>query len=252
MENFTLYSDMSEKNDPKEPPISGQRRRKIPDRESTLLVVDSEILLAEQLCRSLAVHNFVATVVHSAAAAWEAIGTSTFDLIMLDATLAEGEEAGFELAQRVRDGGYRQPILFLTARNKLADRIRAYEYGDDYLSKPFDLAELVAKLEALSRRGLLPPRTITWRELTLSTAERTVHRNGKLITLTAVEYQLVELFMLNPNKLFSYNEIFERIWGAGSTSRSNNLNVHIKNIRTKVGDKNFFETVRGVGYRLPW
>ena len=215
-----------------------------------LLIVDSEAPLACALSESLKNYGFLSTPVHSVKTGWEAISAFTFDLILLDAALDEGEEAGFELAQRVRDIGFRQPILFLTSRNTLADRVRAHEHGDDYLSKPFEMPELVAKLQALSRRGPLPARATSWGELELVPVERKVYQSGELVSLTAVEYQLVELFMLNPDRLFLYDEILTRVWGTDHSFRSNNLTVHIKNIRAKIGDKDFLEVVRGLGYRL--
>lgn len=254
MENLILYRDVDEEGVSESPFISMQQRsnqhRLANVKETTLLIVDSDVLQANELGADLAFHDFLPTVVHSAEASWTAVSTSTFDVIVLDAMLEEGEDAGFELAQRLRDAGFRQPILFLTSRNELVDRIRAHEHGDDHLGKPVELLELVAKLEALSRRGLLPPRAISWRELKLVPTEHAVYRSGDLVNLTAVEYKMLKLFMHDPDRLFLYDEILERVWGKSYTARSNLLMVHIKNVRAKVGSENFVEAVRGVGYRL--
>lgn len=254
MKNFTLYRDVDEEGSLGNPSISMQQRSKqhrlATVKGTKLLIVDSDVLQANELGEALAFQDFVPTVVHSAGASWAAVSTSTFDLIVVDATLEEGDDAGFELAQRLRDAGFRQPILFLTARNELAARVRVYEHGDGYLHKPFELPELVAKLGALSRRDSLLPKTVTWRDLELVPAKRKVHRGDKLVHLSAVEYEIVALFMLNPGQLFTYDEIIEKVWGMDYTPRSNLLAVHIKNIRQKVGDESFLETVRGRGYRL--
>jgi DNA-binding response OmpR family regulator len=250
VKNFTLNRGGSEGSGGEGPPVAERCPLGARGGETRLLLVDSEILPAEALCESLREHGFLPTVVHSARAAWEAVDATAFDLVVLDAALAEGPEAGFELAGRLRDAGFRQLILFLTARSGLADRIRAYKHGDGFLGKPFELPELVAKLEALARRGPLPAQTILWGELELVPAEGALYRSGRLVALTTVEYQLVELFMRAPGRLFAYSEILERVWGAGYTARSNTLTVHIRHVRAKVGEKGFIEAVRGVGYRL--
>ena len=126
-----------------------------------LLIVEDEKSLADTLHDSLAAHEFKPICAYSANEAWETLWEHPFDLIILDVMLPEGKEAGFRLAEQIRDAGFRQPILFLTARETLPDRVRGLEFGDDYLAKPFELAELVARLKALYRRGEIRPRQIT-------------------------------------------------------------------------------------------
>jgi DNA-binding response OmpR family regulator len=254
MENFTLYRDVDEEGVSESPFISMQQRsnqhRLANVKETKLLLVDSDILAAEELGDQLALHNFLPTVVHSAKAGWGTANATQYDLIVLDATLVEGEEAGFSLAERLRKNGFHQPILFLTSRNDLPDRIRAHDNGDDHLSKPFDVLEVVAKLKALSRRGFLLPTTYTWRELELIPEERKVLYKGKLVSLTAAEYDLVKLFLLNPGQLFTHEELIKKLWGNSYITRSNVLAVQIRNIRKKIENGEFIETVRGGGYRL--
>lgn len=214
-----------------------------------LLIVEDEASLAQALQEGLDSHGFRSVTAHSVEEAWEALWHSAFDVILLDVMLPEGDEAGFSFAQGMRELQFRQPILFLTARERLPDRLRGLEVGDDYLAKPFALPELAARLKALYRRGDVRPRSVQWRSVELLCETRKVHRVGSLVRLTAKEYQVLELFMLNPGRIFTREEVLERIWGAGFDSPSNMVNVYIKNLRAKV-DAEIIETVRGLGYRF--
>jgi DNA-binding response OmpR family regulator len=215
-----------------------------------VLVVEDEPNLAETLCESLTAHGFVPVKTLSATAAYEALWSHPFDLIVLDIMLPEGNDAGFELAERIREAGFRQPILFLTARDALSDRVRGLGSGDDYLAKPFALAELVARLKALHRRGEVRARQVQWQEVVLVSEERQVRLSDSLIQLTAKEYEVIELLMLNPGRVFSREDILERIWGLDYETNSNLVDVYIKNLRHKLGE-GIIETVRGMGYRHP-
>ena len=215
-----------------------------------VLVVEDEPSLAATLDEGLRAHGFVTVMAVSAESAWRRVWEEPFDLALLDVMLPEGDEAGFELAAELRDSGFRQPILFLTARETLPDRVRGLEVGDDYLSKPFALAELVARLRALHRRGEIRPRRVRWNDVELVPAERRVARAGDLLRLTNKEYEVIELLMLNPGRIFTRGEILERIWGLGFESNSNLLDVYVSTLRGKLGD-GVVETVRGVGYRVP-
>lgn len=217
--------------------------------EVRLLVVEDEVSLACALRESLETQGFRPTVVHSAEAAWEALWREPFDLLLLDVMLPEGDEAGFIFAREAREAGFRQPILFLTARETVDDRVRGLEHGDDYLPKPFAVAELVARLRALYRRGEVRPQAVQWRDCELQLDTRQVRRQGDLVRLTAKEYEVLELFMLNPGRIFTRTEVLERVWGADFDSPSNLVDVYIKNLRNKVGD-GLIDTVRGLGYRF--
>lgn len=218
--------------------------------EMRLLIVEDEVSIAQALAEGLKVNGFASTVTHSAEAAWETLWHAPFDLILLDVMLPEGDEAGFTFAHELREAGFRQPILFLTAREALPDRVRGLEFGDDYLAKPFALVELIARLKALYRRGEMRPRTAVWGEVELLSETREVRCGGALLRLTAKEYEVLELFMLNPGRIFSRSEVLERVWGAGFDSPSNLIDVYIKNLRAKVSE-GVIETVRGLGYRFP-
>lgn len=215
-----------------------------------LLIVEDEPSLALSLHESLQAHGFKTVVAGSAGEAWERLWAEAFDLIVLDVRLPEGDEAGFRLAQELRESDFRQPILFLTARETLPDRVRGLEYGDDYLPKPFALPELVARLRALYRRGEVRSTTVRWGDLELRAETREVRGAGQLLRLTGKEYEVLELFMLNPGRVFARNEVLERVWGAGYDASSNLVDVYVKNLRAKVSDQ-VIETVRGLGYRFP-
>lgn len=214
-----------------------------------VLIVEDEHSLAETLRESLAAYGFRPVCAYTADEAWTALWQHPIDLIVLDVMLPEGEEAGFRLAEQLRDADFRQPILFLTARDELPDRVRGLEYGDDYLAKPFALIELVARLKALYRRGESRPRQIEWREVQLFPGDRLVRLRGEPVRLTAKEYEVIELLMLNPGRVFGREEILERIWGLEFESPSNLIDVYVRNLRSKL-DEAIIETVRGMGYRF--
>jgi DNA-binding response OmpR family regulator len=214
-----------------------------------VLLVEDDPSLGQTLLESLAVQGFRLRLVTSAEAAWEALWQDAVDLIVLDVMLPEGEEAGFELARGLREAGFHQPILFLTARESLPDRVQGLEVGDDYLAKPFALAELIARLRALARRGEVRPTVVKAGPLEVALEKCEVRYQGQMIRLTSKEYQLLELFVLNPGRIFTREEVLERIWGPGFEFDSNLIDVYVKNLRKKLSE-NLIETVRGLGYRF--
>ncbi len=215
-----------------------------------LLIVEDDQSLADTLEDTLTAYGFKASCSYSADEAWVALWQTPFDLIILDVMLPEGEEAGFRLAEQLRDADFRQPILFLTARETLPDRVRSLEFGDDYLAKPFALVELVARLKALYRRGEVRPRQITWKDVVLLPDEKQLRHQDNVIRLTAKEYEVLELLMLSAGRVFSREDILERIWGLDYEANSNLVDVYIKNLRAKLPE-GIIETVRGMGYRFP-
>ncbi len=215
-----------------------------------LLIVEDEPSLAQTLRESLPAYGFKPTVAGSVEAAREALWAGAFDLIVLDVTLPEGAEAGFSFAEALREDRFAQPILFLSAREGLPDRLRGLEHGDDYLAKPFALPELVARLRALYRRGERRPQRALWGDVELQADARQVLQVGKLVRLSGKEYEVLELFMLNPGRVFSRSEVLERVWGVGYAASSNLVDVYVKNLRARFSER-LIETVRGLGYRFP-
>lgn len=217
---------------------------------SRLLIVEDDVTLSMALRDGLRPHGFTVETVANVDAAWEALWASHFDLLLFDVMLADGEDAGFEFAKQVRDAGMQQPIMFLTARETLEDRLTGLADGDDYLAKPFALSELIARLRALRRRGEVLPRRLTWNAITLDVRDRSVTCDGEFVRLTGKEFAILELFMLNPGRVFTRDEVLERVWGPGFSCPSNMVSVYVKKLRAKV-DVRVIDTVRGLGYRHP-
>lgn len=215
-----------------------------------LLIVEDDPAVAQSLDEALRALGLATRMAGSAQAAWEALWSGPVDVIVLDVMLPEGPDAGFAWASAVRDADFRQPILFLTAREDLEDRLRGLLHGDDYLVKPFAVPELVARVNALARRGDVRPRTVRWRDVRLDVETRRVERANMPVRLTAKELDVLEVFLLNPGRVFRREEVLDRVWGAGFETPSNLVDVYVKNLRRKLHD-DLIETVRGLGYRFP-
>ncbi len=178
------------------------------------------------------------------------------DAVVLDIGMPEID--GLEVCRRLRLLGNRVPILMLTARDAVADRIDGLDVGaDDYMVKPFDIGELKARLRALLRRTGLEgdgaPDSLAFAELKLDSAAHGVAVDERLVELTRTEYQLLELFMLNPRRVLSHSVIYDRVWGYDFGPSSNALRVYVGYLRRKLqdaGSRGLIHTVRGVGYVL--
>jgi DNA-binding response OmpR family regulator len=185
--------------------------------------------------------------------ALEALAVNDYDLVILDLGLPDLE--GFEVCRRWRAQGGRTPILMLTARDVLADRVRGLDAGaDDYLPKPFAVEELLARLRALARRPPATlPATLRFEDLELNTAARVAHRQGREIRLTAREYALLEYLMRNPNRVLDRGRILEHVWDDNFDPVANAVDVLVGRVRRKVdpdGERPLIFTLRGMGYML--
>jgi two-component system OmpR family response regulator len=218
-----------------------------------VLVVEDEARLADLLRRGLGEEHMLADVAPSGEdALWMAEATP-YDVIVLDINLPGID--GFEALRRLRGDGVRTPVLFLTARDGVEDRIAGLDTGaDDYLVKPFDFGELLARLRALGRRG--PARhdvVLEVGDLKLEPATRTVRRGDAEIELSSKEFQLLEVFMRHPGRVLTRLDLLEGAWDAAYENRSNVVDVYVRYLREKI-DRPFgvqsIETVRGAGYRL--
>jgi two-component system response regulator MprA len=176
------------------------------------------------------------------------------DLIILDIMLPGID--GLNVCRQIRDGQLQAPILMLTAKDAIPDRVAGLDAGaDDYLVKPFAFKELLARMRALRRRRA-PIETegpLTFADLTLSPTTRMAQRNDRSIELTAKEYDLLELFMRHPNQVLTRDQIYDRIWGYDFGGESNIIEVYIRYLRSKLeadGESRLLHTVRGVGYAL--
>lgn len=181
--------------------------------------------------------------------AQEAVHAAAFELILLDLMLPDG--SGLAFLKNLRDAGDATPVIVLTARDQISDRIAALDAGaDDYLVKPFDLFELSARIRAVGRRYAGNPNPlVVLGDLEINLAARSVWRGGKAISLTAREWSLFEAFVQRPNQLMSKPQLEERLYSFGAEVESNTIEVYIARLRKKLG-ADVIETVRGMGYRL--
>jgi two-component system, OmpR family, response regulator len=218
-----------------------------------VLVVEDEVKLAALIRKALREQGMVADVaIRGEDALWMA-GATPYDVIMLDINLPGID--GFETLHRLRMEGVRAPVLMLTARDAVDDRITGLETGaDDYVVKPFDFGELFARIRALARRGPVERGVVlTVGDLTLDLASHTVKRGDVEIPLSTKELQLLEVFMRRPGQVLSRYDLLEGAWDMDYENRSNVVDVYVRYLREKV-DRPFgaesIETVRGAGYRL--
>ena len=218
-----------------------------------VLVVDDEVKLANLLQRRLQREGVGVDVAASGEAALERAGATEYDAIVLDLMLPGVD--GFETCRRLRAEGVWSPTLMLTARNDVEDRIRGLDSGaDDYMSKPFSLEELLARLRALTRRGAQPrPTVLEVGDLRLDPASRRTWRGEVELSLTSREFSLLETLMRHPDQVIGRFDLLEHVWDQSYENRSNVIEVYIGYLRDKV-DRPFgrhsLETVRGAGYRL--
>lgn len=218
-----------------------------------ILVVEDEPKMARLLHRGLTERGDVVEVASTGEAAVAIARTGEFDVVLLDVTLPGMD--GFEVCRQLRAARVWAPVLMLTARSAVEDRIRGLDAGaDDYLPKPFSLAELLARIRALVRRGpVVRPTLVTIGDLTLDPATRRVWRGEREIALSSKEFALLETFMRRPDQVLTRDQLLEHAWDIAYESRSNVVDVYVRYLREKI-DRPFsrrtLETVRGVGYRL--
>jgi two-component system, OmpR family, response regulator len=214
-----------------------------------VLVVEDEERMASVIRRSLAKVGLAADVAGRGEDALWMAGAVDYDAIVLDLMLPG--MSGFETCRRLREAGVWAPVLILTARDAVADRVEGLDSGaDDYLVKPFALAELHARLRALTRRGR-PERPVLLAvgDLTLDPARQTVRRGDAEVDLSAKEFAVLETMMRRPGEVLSRLDLLEHAWDIAYESRSNVVDVYVRRLREKVGRERI-ETVRGSGYRL--
>jgi two-component system OmpR family response regulator len=218
-----------------------------------VLVVEDEAKMASLLRRALEREGYAVDVAGTGQdALW--LGTENdYDAVVLDVMLPPPD--GFEVCRTLRTRGRWAPVLLLTARDAVEDRVAGLDAGaDDYLAKPFSFAELYARLRALTRRGARErPATLTVGDLVLDPAAHLVCRNGRPVELSPKEFALLELFMRHPGEVLTRTQMLEHVWDFAYDGRSNVVDVYVRYLREKV-DRPFgcesIETVRGVGYRL--
>jgi two-component system response regulator MprA len=217
-----------------------------------ILVVDDERAVRESLRRALALEGYEVDLAADGEEALENVRRAEPDALILD-VLMPGVD-GLEVSRRLRRSGSKVPILMLTARDAIENRVEGLDAGaDDYVTKPFALEELLARVRALLRRTTGGEEVLRFADVELDPSTRQVTRDGEQIELTRTEFALLELFLLNPRQVLTRTVIFERVWGYDFGYASNSLDVYIGYLRRKTeagGKPRLIQTVRGVGYAL--
>jgi two-component system response regulator MprA len=217
-----------------------------------VLVVDDEPAVRNALERALSQAGYGVGVAADGEQALAAVEAGAPDALVLD-VLMPGID-GLEVCRRLRTSGNGVPVLMLTAREAVEDRVAGLDAGaDDYLVKPFALEELLARLRALLRRSGAEGSVLRFADVTLDPSTREVRRGDRRIELTRTEFHLLELFLRNPRQVLTRSVIFERVWGYDFGPMSNSLDVYIGYLRRKTeagGEPRLIQTVRGVGYAL--
>jgi two-component system OmpR family response regulator len=219
-----------------------------------LLVVDDEATILELLSGSLRLAGFEVVMAASGAEAVRAAASSRPDLVLLDVMMPDGD--GFETLRRIRSGGSEVPVIFLTARDEVTDRVRGFkEGGDDYVTKPFSLDELLGRIRAVLKRTLPDASGARLRvaDLEVDSGAHEVRRDGVVVALTPTEYRLLHFLLVNAGRVVSKAEILDHVWGHDDPDRDGSVvEPCLSYLRRKVdqGEPRLIHTVRGFGYVL--
>jgi DNA-binding response OmpR family regulator len=218
-----------------------------------ILIIEDERRLGEFLQKALSECRYTATWVRTRKEAADALAETPYDVIVLDLSLPDGD--GLELLRQWRGSGFNEPVLILSARDSLEDRVKGLDLGaDDYLPKPFSLEELLARVRSLVRRQSTAKQTLLEHAgIRLDLLGHTVQVNGKPVDLTSREYALLEIFMQNHGRILPRTLITDKIWASSYDVDTNLLDVYMSRLRAKlegISGRPLFKTVRGVGYQL--
>ncbi len=222
--------------------------------ESRILVVDDEHSIVDAVATSLGYEGFVVQTAANGRTALDVVRSSELDLVVLDVMLPDLD--GFEVARRMRDEGYSTPILFLTAKAEMEDKARAFALGaDDFVTKPFSLAEIVMRVRAILRRsGSITPDAseLRFADVVMRVDAHQVTRADNELQLTATEFRLLHLFLMNPGRVLSKSQILDHVWQYDFDGESNILETYISYVRRKLNEHGppLIQTVRLVGYVL--
>ena len=227
----------------------------LPTNNAYVAIVDDDAAIRSALGRALRMENYDVELFEDGSSALRAVQLRAPDAIVLDLQLPDID--GLEVCRRIRSAGDATPILMLTARDAVNDRVEGLDVGaDDYLVKPFDLAELLARLRALLRRHSVSADdevVLRFEDLTLSPQTREVRRGSRKIELTKIEFDLLELFLQHPRQVLTRDQILDLVWGYNFDSGTNSLAVYIGYLRRKLEENQeprLIQTIRGVGYAL--
>jgi two-component system, OmpR family, response regulator MprA len=213
--------------------------------DAAILVVDDDPPIRRMLDRTLAAEGYRIETAGDGGEALAAVERSAPDLVVLDVAMPGLN--GLAVCRRIRGKGLATPVLLLTARDEVGERVAGLDAGaDDYLVKPFATEELLARVRALLRRGHAPEELLALGDLTFDLATRTVERGSHVLRLSAREADLLELLLRNPRRVVTREQAVAQIW-RGAT-RANTVDRHVTNLRRKLGDPPLIETIRGVGF----
>ncbi len=217
-----------------------------------ILVIEDEAKIADLLKRGIENAGYSVEIAETGAAALDLLHGTVYDLLVLDLMLPDLD--GFELLKKIRNRRVTAPVLILSARDAVNDRVKGLEAGaDDYLVKPFAFVELMARMRALIRRGVPTPERLQVGELVLDCIRRRVTRAGQVIELAPKEFSILEYMMRNQGRPLSRTMIVEHVWDLDYDGLTNIVDVYIRHLRGKIDDrfpKKMIQTVRGVGYLL--
>jgi heavy metal response regulator len=218
-----------------------------------VLLVEDERKIADFIRKGLSEHGYAVDVAYDGEEALDWVDVAEFDIVILDIMLPVRD--GIEVCRELRRRGIQTPVLMLTARDAIEDRVRGLDSGaDDYLVKPFSFSELLARLRALTRRQpALVGSLLRMGDLALDTTTRQAFREGRPIPLTTKEYALLEYLMRHPHQVLTRTMIAEHVWNYDFDNATNVIDVHIRNLRRKMDDPfpdKLIHTVRGAGYRI--
>lgn len=218
-----------------------------------ILIVEDEVRLAEALGQIMTEQKYMTDIVHDGAVGLDYALGNEYDVIVLDVMLPH--KNGFDIVREMRAAKNATPVILLTARDETTDKIKGLDSGaDDYMTKPFEPEELLARIRALSRRqGEVVLEEVTYADLTLNLSDYMLSAGGKSVHLGFKEFEVLRLLMANPNMVISKESLINKIWGAESEAEDNNVEAYISFLRKKfffLGSKVGIGTLRKVGYRL--
>lgn len=221
--------------------------------KAKVLVIDDDQMITSALARVLTYEGYGVSGAPNGEAGLASLAREAPDLVILDVSMPG--MSGIDVCRRIKSRFPSIPILFLSARDEVTDRVKGLKCGgDDYLVKPFAFEELVARIEALLRRKVEDqPVVLRFADLSLDTATRSAQRNGRAISLSATEYQMLRCFMTHSNRVLSKEILLERVWGYGYFANLNIVEVYVRYLRNKLereGEPRLIHTMRGAGYIL--
>jgi|SRR5579883_1215768 len=218
-----------------------------------ILLVEDDDRIAKALAEILTDKDYIVDIASDGQVGWEFIKSFPYNLIVLDLMLPRLD--GLTLCRKLRQDGHSTPILLLTAKDTITDKVIGLDAGaDDYVVKPFDLQELMARIRALLRRGIILPPVFEWENLRLDPSSCEVTYNRRPVYLTRKEYKILELFLRHNHQVLNRDEILKYIWSSEEPPGEETIKVHIRSLRQKLKSAgatfDFIETVYGLGYRL--